>query len=1074
MSPKKQVKRNFHKKKNTYSLWGELTKIYAKDYQGKELCKGCNKEITKSQKAISCDSCNRWIHQKCSDMKQKTYKANMKKRNFPWTCNICRIDDCNIYEKPNTELLKPVEMPESLEDVKISTTSEGLLVVHINSRSMVNKREEIEHICTVLQPDILCITESWLDESVQTQSCLPTGYKMIRKDRSDEYKQKYGRNKGGGVAVCYKEHLKVEKRDYLTEECEEILWVQVKAKESFMLGVIYRADYTDMMNEKAGECKLEENIRKVSEITSRIVITGDFNIDLANHDASSEQLKNIFKCYGLTQFISKPTRIDAKSGKPTIIDHIWSNDELNLIKETGTFIGISDHFGIYMRLRINKPPKHEETITFRNFKKYNPDLFNNDLECNLRNSNISKCLEENDVNSATEELVNVIQKTADVHAPVVTIKVGKQKKQAPWFSEELTDKINQKNDLLKDYFSSGLKWLKQRANKLKNEINHLKRKKKQTYYTERMEEVGDDPKKLWKVYKEVTGTGKNRDVVEPDYLNQEKVNKHNKFFATVGVEIQKNLKVQEHPTSFPGLDGFMFNDETPDNIEKLIDRIKIDVAVGSDTINARLIKDAKTNLAPYLTAIINTGYKTNTFPNCMKTTIIKPTHKKNSPDDIANYRPISILPTLSKIFERSASDQMIAYLEDNNKINPNQHAYRSKHSTKTCLVELLNYIYKLLDLKRFCAIVSLDLSKAFDSISHSLMLHKLSKLGYGENCLKWVKSYLCERKQRTKFKSFTSTEETVVSGIPQGSIIGPLLFICFTNDLAEVFTDCTMVAYADDTQLVVYAKNLSQLKMKIEQVIKTAQAWYEANSMKNNIGKTEILILSPGKAKRNTFKIKVIDEGKPVIIKPQSSIKILGIHIDENINWKKQINAVKRKSMNTIRNINRVNHLLPIKHRIQLYKALIEPHFSYGDIVWGGCSKSSASSLQKAQNFAARSILGKKKSYSASTALTELKFLNLEQRRTVHAAVFSHKSLLQKHPQNLNSTYKNQLSTANTRSAANMKLTIPKHRTSRYERSPLYRSILAWNATPSSIPIGNLNKHKNMYQQHLLKTDSKR
>ena len=178
--------------------------------------------------------------------------------------------------------------------------------------------------------------------------------------------------------------------------------------------------------------------------------------------------------------------------------------------------------------------------------------------------------------------------------------------------------------------------------------------------------------------------------------------------------------------------------------------------------------------------------------------------------------------------------------------------------------------------------------------------------------------------------------------------------------------------------------------------------------------------------------------------------------------------------MNTIRNINRVNHLLPIKHRIQLYKALIEPHFSYGDIVWGGCSKSSASSLQKAQNFAARSILGKKKSYSASTALTELKFLNLEQRRTVHAAVFSHKSLLQKHPQNLNSTYKNQLSTANTRSAANMKLTIPKHRTSRYERSPLYRSILAWNATPSSIPIGNLNKHKNMYQQYLLKTDSKR
>ena len=620
------------------------------------------------------------------------------------------------------------------------------------------------------------------------------------------------------------------------------------------------------MAEKEGECKLEENIRKASEISNRIIVTGDLNVDMSDANPQSEQLKNIYKCYGLTQYITKPTRIDKKSGTPSIIDHVWSNADLNYIRQSGTFHGISDHFGIYMRLRIEKQPKQTETIRYRTFKNYNPTLFSEDLNNNFQSSKIEKYIEENDVNAATQELVRVIQETADTHAPEVTIKTGKHKNKVPWFSQELTEKINQKNDLLADYFSSGLEMLKQRVTKLKNEINHLKRKLKKTYYTEKMSEVNGDQKKLWKVFKNITGTGKNMDGVEPDMMNQEKANNYNKFFTSVGAEIQKSLNVQQHKKNFSGLCGFKFKDENCENIIKIIDKIRIDVAVGSDTVNARLIKDAKAIIAPYLTEIINTGYNTNTFPNCMKTTVIRAIHKKKNTDDINNYRPISILPTISKVFERSASDQMITFLEDNGKINRNQHAYRSKHSTTTCLAELTNRIYKLLDAGRHCAIASLDLSKAFDSISHTLILHKLSKLGLGESSIKWIRSYLQDRKQRTKFKSYISTEETVISGIPQGSIIGPLLFICFTNDLADEFKDCFMVAYADDTQLVVDAKNMNQLKAKIDEVIKTAQRWYEANSMKNNIGKTEILVLNPSRTKRKTFKIKVIDEGKPVII----------------------------------------------------------------------------------------------------------------------------------------------------------------------------------------------------------------
>ena len=236
--------------------------------------------------------------------------------------------------------------------------------------------------------------------------------------------------------------------------------------------------------------------------------------------------------------------------------------------------------------------------------------------------------------------------------------------------------------------------------------------------------------------------------------------------------------------------------------------------------------------------------------------------------------------------------------------------------------------------------------------------------------------------------------------------------------------------------------------------------------MKNNISKSEILLITPGRT-QHKLKITVTDEGKPVTIKTSECIKILGVKIDAQLNWKKQINAVKKKAMNTIRNLNRTNHLLPMEHRLQLYKSLVEPHFSYADIAWGGCGTTNANSLQLAQNFAARSILGMKKSESATSALRKLKLLNLKERRKIHETVFAHKSIMNKHPENINSAYQSQLSKANTRSATEKKLTIPKHRTSKYEQSPFYRTITSWNAVPGNLHLGNIKAHKNSYQAHI-------
>ena len=541
VSENKKSRKNVHE----YNLMNELPKITARDYIGKDLCRSCYKEVKICQQAISCDLCTKWIHRICSDMSIKTYNQCKKKKQFTWICNKCRSDDIQIDGIADLTKLKVEDQPDKLTEIEVS--GNDFLVLNLNCRSALNKAEEIQYITNKLNPDIICLTETWFDDSVPLKTCVPDGYKIIRKDRSDEFKQKYGRNKGGGVAVLYKDHIKVEKKEYLTDKVEEMLWVQVRTKQSFMLGIIYRSEYTDILLSDDGESKLEENVRKAAEISDRLIITGDFNIDTSDNTCKlAENLKNIYKPYNLSQLIKKPTRVDKIYGRATIIDHVWTNTELQLINKVGTFVGVSDHFGTYMKLNLQKVKVDAKIIRHRSYKNYNAAEFNKALEKKLLDSNIKYHIEHCDTNSATEELIKIMQVTAENHAPIKEIKINPKKTNIPWYTEELKDMITQKNSLIKDWYYYGFQSFKTRICKINNSISHLKRKLKKMYVTEMFEEAHSDSKKCWKILNVITNRTKAKDTVEPEMLNQEKVNKYNKYFATVGLEIQKKLKINTY------------------------------------------------------------------------------------------------------------------------------------------------------------------------------------------------------------------------------------------------------------------------------------------------------------------------------------------------------------------------------------------------------------------------------------------------------------------------------------------------------------------------------------------------
>ena len=1050
------------------NLMKELPKISSKEYIGKDLCRGCSKEVKMMQQAVSCDLCDMWIHRSCSDMTPTLYNQLKKKPHFNWTCNKCRRDEEINVDHIDSTKLSEKDQPDDVSKIKTSLLE--MLILNLNCRSICNKFEEILHIISKLDPDILCLTETWFDSSVPAEGFVPDGYKIIRKDRSEDFKQKYGKNKGGGIAIIYKSHLKLERKDYMTDKIEEILWVQVKGKQSFMLGTIYRPEYTDMMKVENGESKIEENVRKACEISNQLIITGDFNIDDSDINSNlTKQLNETYSSYNLSQFVKKPTRIDTTSGRPTVIDHVWASPENQLIKHVGTCIGISDHLGTYIKLNLQKEKPEEKTVRHRNYRNYDAIEYSRSLEENISQSNIHTHIENKDVNAATEELIHTIKYTADQHAPMVITKVRERRNYIPWYTSELRDIIAQKNELISDYYYYGLDSFKIRIKCISNKISHMKRSLKKKYITEKLAEYKDDPKKCWSAINLITNRTEVKHTEEPEGITQETANTYNKYFATIGSEIQDKLNITTQMKDFCGLKGFVFKPETNTSIKKLIEKIRKDVATGADEVGAKLIKDASEVLAPVLAQIINIGYETCTFPDCMKKATIKALHKKDDPDKISNYRPISILPTISKVFERAATDQLVEHLEKNKLLSNHQHAYRKGHSTQTCLTLVTNYIYKLLDRKKYAAIASLDLSKAFDSISHALMLNKLAKLNLSEGTLKWIKSYLTNRKQKSKFRKFTSEEEPITSGVPQGSIIGPLLFLCFTNDISKEFEGkCKIVAYADDTQLLIEATSLEQLIKNTEEAITIAQKWFSENSMKNNIGKTEVLIINTRKDNLTNIKIRVKDDGKPIAIKPKPHIKILGVWIDDQLNWDKQVKNVKQKSLNSIRNLHRVNHLLPIKLKVNLYNSLVTPNFDYADIVWGGCGKVNSQKLQVAQNFAVKSITGHRKYDSATHSMKQLKFLNLNQRRTVHEAVFTHKSLLQLNPETNNADYLQQRPTSNTRNATQGKLNLPKHRTSKFQHSPLYRTIKSWNSCPDTISKDSVKIHKTQHQKFLI------
>ena len=425
---------------------------------------------------------------------------------------------------------------------------------------------------------------------------------------------------------------------------------------------------------------------------------------------------------------------------------------------------------------------------------------------------------------------------------------------------------------------------------------------------------------------------------------------------------------------------------------------------------------------------------------------VVPLFKAGDQTDPSNYRPISILPVVGKLCEKIVCLQLASYLGENHILCPQQHGFRPGHSTETAMLDAINYVTSNLDTGLITTILTADTSKAFDSVEHGRLLEKMGWYGI---CEHWFRDWLSGRSQSIQ----GSSTLPVTHGVVQGSLLGPKLFLIFTNDLPSYLPHGKQVMYADDVQFLDCdtPANLSALKQRIDQTMSVALDWFTQNRLKINPNKTDLLLVrSSRRVLHHQFSARFGD----VDIKPSDHAKIIGLFLDSNMTWEKQVSQVTRRCFNILVGLSKLRHKIPRETKQLLVKSLVFPHIQYCLTVWGSCNVTQKKRVQKIINFAARIITGFKRNQHISPALRELGWLRVDgmiAERDV--AMLSRLLCSTATPPALTAGIqkRSDVSLRTTRASEAGALHAPRVRTEAAKRAFAYRSVMAWNRLPADV-----------------------
>ena len=472
-------------------------------------------------------------------------------------------------------------------------------------------------------------------------------------------------------------------------------------------------------------------------------------------------------------------------------------------------------------------------------------------------------------------------------------------------------------------------------------------------------------------------------------------NSFNTHFTEIGPKLASQIPLPVQGKTFEKYltkvdSTFCFTKILPFRVLKLLQTSDVAKAVGIDKISNKILKLCAPYIYESLSAIFNLSLETNVVPSDWKIAKVTPIFKVGDRCDRNNYRPISVISAVARIFEKLVYEQLENYVTNNNFINPRQSGFRSLFSTTTAMLDLTNEWCFNIDRKLVNGVLFLDLKKAFDTVDHTILIKKLQYLGLNQSAVEWFKSYLGDRVQMCAVNGVLSDPDQLSCGVPQGTILGPLLFLIYINDLPNCVKYSSTRMFADDTNLTASGSSIPEIKTMLDKDIECLVEWLCVNKLTLNVIKTEYMLIgSWQRISSLTDSLSLSING--IALKQTHALKCLGLTIDDNLTYKHHIDNVIKRVKSNLSIMRKAKPFLNQQLLKTIYYSIIEPHFTYCSVVWDSIDQTLADKLQKLQNRAARIITSAPYSVHTCDVFSDLKWSTLDHKRKCQKTIMMHK-----------------------------------------------------------------------------------
>ena len=975
-----------------------------------------------------------------------------------WPESSCyRVVCTNIFSRSTGEVYIPVQVVDYNFIARYTNgnrTNRGIKLCHWNAGNshLRNKIDSIENVVKKYSPHILGISEANLLKSHDLSEVQIPEYELITSKTMENISLQYSR------VVVYKHSSIISKvrHDLMSPDFSSI-WIEcgLPNKRKFLVCNLYREwqylgqgrDNTsrDIQQQLSRWIIFIDQFERALGSGMEVYCLGDVNLDFltwTKTDLEPEHKTNKLKqlitqlfdrilARGVKQCVTSPTRSwpgQADSG----LDHFYTNAPNKISAVHVSFEGSSDHRVIHTVRFSTQIKSQVRYVEKRSYKNFNKQKFLEDFR-KIRWWNLYA---STDVNKAVEILTSEFSNLLDKHAPIK--KFQTRKHYAPWLSRE-TKKLMKDRDMAQAWAVTTKipeDWAIYKT--LRNKVTKNLKVEKIQWQKSQLEKCSNDPAKLWA---NVKGWLSWCSVSSPSKLfsagslvtsPQKIATIMNNFYIDKVLKIQQNLppsntdplkllkKLRSGSESV-----FTLKPVHPDLTYKILGELKNSKATVMDNIDTNVLKIVKEEITPALTHIVNLSIRSSVFPTKWKHAKVIPLLKPGSDDCLApkSYRPVALLPVVSKVLERVIFLQTVQYMNEHNLLHPNQHGFRSQHSTTTAMLQMYDTWVEAADRGELAGVVMIYQSAAFDCVGHSLLLEKLRLYGWDEGSLAWSRSYLTDRMQSCSVESFKSEPLFVSAGVPQGSILGPLYYCIFTNEFPETVhqLDCPggvqvedvpsyqmqcrqcggVTVYADDSTFTISDKDPNILSDKLSRKFEVMADFLTANKLKVNSDKTHLVVMCTDQRRRNivtNVRITTTNE----IIEASEAERLLGAYIHQNMKWTEHIQTNENSLLYGLNQrlgaLKRISRYASFKARLTIANGIFMSKLGFMIPLWSGCQEYLIRALQTIQNKAARVVTKHDRRVPVKQILKECGWRSVKQEMFFQTVMQVHKVLMQTNP----------------------------------------------------------------------------